>query len=247
MQTLESLIISLNHHINGLDFLPTLLFFGLLIVTCGWSTLSHGMKLALFFAGGVVLFGGFFEKIIDKYLFPDLSSYVPLVLGSITAGLLELGAVLVSNRTMIIGIFFGGAILPPVFLYSGFFGLAEGSAAVPLIIAAGIAICCGAAMLKITRTKPFQLIASTAGGALGVVYLTGLPNELTRWAIMTTDCHKALSQMITNHPVPSAVCLAISGMILQSLIHLLLWQTRRLKTRSSTYAASERNRVHSTV
>lgn len=243
MQTFESFIASLNHHINGLEFLPTILFSGLLMVTFGWSALNRRLKLALSFAGGVVLLGVFFERIIDKYLFPDLHSYVPLVLGGITAGLLELGAVLVSNRIMIIGIFFCGAILPLFCLHLGIFELTDGSLAIPLIMIAVIGIFIGMAMLKITKTKLFQLIASAIGGALGIVCLTGLPYELAHWAIFNIDGIKALTHNVQKDPITAVICLSISGMVVQSLIHLLLWRTQRQKTESSKYAVTEQNRV----
>lgn len=247
MQTLESLIISLNQHINELDFLPTLLFLCLLIVTLGWSALSHRMKLAIIFSSGVIVFAGFFEKIIDKYLFPDLYNYVPLVLGGITAGLLELGAVLISNRIMIIGIFLSGAILPLFCLHSGIFEFTGGSLALPLIMIAVIAIFCGMAMLKITKTKPFQLISSAIGGALGIVFLTGLPDELTQWAILDSEWVKILNHGMQNQPVAALICLTISGMILQLLIHLALRLMQRQKAESSKYAVSGQNRVPGTV
>ncbi len=243
MQTCESFIASLNHQFNGLKLLPTILFFGLIIVTFGWSALNRKMKLALSFAGGVVLLGGFFERIIDKYLFPDLHSYVPLVLGGITAGLLELGAVLVSNRIMIIGIFFCGAILPLFCLHLGIFELTDGSLAIPIIMIAVVGIVIGLAMLKITKTKLFQVIVSAVGGALGIVCLTGLPHALTHWAIFNIDWIKALIHIGQKDPMTAVICLTISGMVVQSSIHLLRWWTKRQKTESSKYAAAEQNRV----
>jgi hypothetical protein len=230
MQTLELFIISLHQHLNSLDFLPTLLFFCVLTITCGWSVFSDRMKLALYFAGGVVFFGGFFEQIINKFLFPDLYCYVPLVLGSITAGLLELGAILAANRIMIIGIFFSGAILPLFLLaYLGFFEIAKISVMLPLITMAVLAICSGVAMLKITHTKPFQLIASAAGGALSIAYLTELPYELANWKLLDIDRINAINHIMQNNRFLSAAGLAISGAIVQALIHLAIRRCLRQK------------------
>ena len=223
MTAFESFLISLNYHINGLDFLPTLLFVCVLMVTYGWSNLGDKIKLVLFFTCGVVLYGGFFDQLINRYLFPDLHSYVPLILGSITAGLLELGSVLISNRIMIVGIFFGGAVLP-LFLaaHLGFFEFAVDSIALPLIIIVCIAIFGGVAMLRITQKQLFQMLVSATGGAFAIVYLTGWPYALADWGLIDTGSIKALNHMMQNHARLFAVCLAGSGIIVQSLVRLAL-------------------------
>ena len=248
MWTLESFFLSLGGYIDAHDLLPILLIVCVLTVTYGWSVLGQWMKLALLFAGGVVLFGSFFEQIIDRYLFPDLHSYVPLIIGSITAGLLELGAVLLSGRIAVIGIFFGAAAVPLFLLaHWGFFRLAEESVIPPLIMIAAISIFNGLAMLETTRTTLFQRLASALGGALGIVYITGLPHGLPYWALAQSHGIKDLIFVIQNHRLPAAICLAISGVAVQSLLHLAARRSQRRKIEHSKYSASRQDRIHGTA
>ena len=123
--------------IAALLIVPVLLICALIVTYC-WSILGTRLKLAICFSVGVLLFKVLFEQLIDERLFPDLYSYLPLVLGSITAGLLETGALMLANRPMVIGIFFGGAIVPTVCLArTSYFGIA-GDLTAPLLTAAAI-------------------------------------------------------------------------------------------------------------
>ena len=223
MWTLESFLISIGS-MSEQDFLPALLFICMLIMTYGWSALSHGMKLGLFFAAGVVLFGGFFNQIIDRLLFPVLHSYMPLVIGGITAGLLELGAVLLWARIAVIGIFFCGAAMPLFLLsHAGFFQLTQDSVIPALVMIAAISILSSITAHKITGTKCFQGPASSLAGALGVFYISALPHGLPHWLLISA---------IRDHRLPVAIFLVVTGVIVQALIHLTGKRSRGRKEKT---------------
>ena len=98
-------------YLTGHVFLLPVLLICSLIATFCWSVLGRRLKLAFGFIVGAFLFKTLFDQLIDKRLFPDLHSYLPFVLGSITAGLLEIGAFLLTDRMMVIGIFFAGVMI----------------------------------------------------------------------------------------------------------------------------------------
>lgn len=229
----EPLLTLLSGHMGGLDLLILPLLICALIVTFGWSVLGTKFKLALCFSAGVFLFKDFFEQLIDKRLFPDLHNYIPLVLGSITAGLLETGAFLLANRIVIIGIFFGGAIFPFLFLtHSSFLDFSQSLVATTLMVLAAIIMFRGLAMPKITQTKRFRLLISSICGALGIVYLADLPGGLSNWQLSDFDGFRVIIHMMQNNRLPAVICLSISGIAVQSLLHLALRQIQLPKNDS---------------
>jgi hypothetical protein len=232
----KTLLISLQQYAGGLDFLLLTLLFGTLMVTFCWSALGTRLKLAIYFTTGVFLFRGFFEQLIDKHLFPDLHNYLPFVLGIITTGLLEISAYLLANRTMIIGIFVGGVIFPLLFFSrSSFFVFGNSLVASALIAIAAIIIISCLTMLKITHTKPFQLVTSAIGGAFGTVYLSGLPGGIANFDILGSADLRPISRIMQGNSLHQVILLSISGLFVQLLLHLLARQCQRKKTEPAKY------------
>lgn len=236
MALFNTLLTSLPEYFEGQDFLLLALLIGALIVTYSWSVLGTKLKLTLCFSVGVFLFKALFDQLIDKHLFPDLHSYIPYVLGSITAGLLEIGAFLLANRTVIIGIFFGGAILPLLCLaHTSPFDFAGSWFALLLILAVAMVIIGSLAVLKITRTKLFHMVLSAIVGGLGVVYFSSFPGVASNLRMLGIDDFRVISHTIQSNRLPSAICLAITGLIAQTLLHLALPLIRRPKSEPFKY------------
>lgn len=227
MALYKPLLSSLPVYFEGQDFLLLALLICALIVTYCWSVLGTKLKLALCFSIGVFLFKVLFDQLIDKRLFPDLHRYIPYVLSGITAGLLEIGAFLLANRTMIIGIFIGGAILPLLCLAHTSSLDFAGSLFALLLIVVALMIVSSLAVLKITRTKLFHMVLSAIAGGLGVVYFTSFPGIASNWQLLGINGFQAISHTMQNNRLASAACLAVSGLIVQSLSHLVLRQIRR--------------------
>jgi hypothetical protein len=229
MAPIKTLLISLPEYFGGQNFLLSALLICALVVTYCWSVLGTKLKLTLCFSVGVFMFKALFDQLIDQRLFPDLHSYVPYMLGGLTAGLLEIGAFLIANRTVIVGIFFVGAIFPLLCLAHTSAINFAGSLFALLLIAAAIAILNSLAVLKVTRTKLFQMVLSAIAGSLGVVYFTSFPGVASNWQFLGINGIRTISRTMHNSRLYSAVCLAISGLIVQSLFHLALRQIRRPK------------------
>jgi hypothetical protein len=244
MTYINTLLTSLPKCLGGLDFLLLTLLVCALFATFCWSLLGTKLKLAICFTAEVFLFRGFFDKLIDKQLFPDLHNYLPFALGFVTAGLLEISAYLLANRAMIIGIFFGGAIIPLLFFaHSRFFDF-EKILTVPALTAIVSILMFGSlAMLKITSTKPFQLIASAIGGGFGTVYLACGHGGVSNIDALGSIALRPIVRMIQDDPLHKAVYLSISGILVQSLLHLVSSQIQHQKSESSKY----RTRVQDTV
>lgn len=225
MALYKTLLPSWPAHIGEQDFLLLALLICALIVTYCWCVLGSRLKLALCFSVGVILFKALFDHLIDKRLFPDLHRYLPYVLGSITAGLLEIGAFLLSNRTVIFGIFFSGAICPLFCLTRmSSFDFSGRSFALLSISAAAIVIFCGFAKLKVTRTRLFNMVVSAIAGGFGVVHLISFSVTSSNWPLSGIYGFQVISHTIQNSRFSSAICLAISGLVVQALLHLALRQ-----------------------
>jgi hypothetical protein len=224
----NALLTTLPEFFGGQDFLLSALLVCALIVTYFWSVLGTKLKLTLCFSGGVFLFKALFDQLIDRRLFPDLHSYLPYVLGGITAGLLEIGAFLLENRTVIIGTFFGGAIFPLLCLARIDYLDFAGGLVIPLFaVAAAIVTFCSLAKLKVTRTKLFHMVISAIAGGLGVVYLIIIHGVASNRQLLGIDAFRAIGDAVQYNCLYSAVCLMISGIVVQSLLHLALRQIRR--------------------
>jgi hypothetical protein len=240
----RTLLTSLPKYLGGVDFLLLALLICALVVTFCWSVLGTRLKLAIYFTAGVFVFRGFFEQLIDKNLFPDLHSYLPIILGFITAGLLEISAYLVANRTMIIGIFFIGAIFPLLFFAHSILIDYGKSLVAPVWTAmAAIAIFSILAMSRIIHAKAFPLVTSAIAGALGTVYLAGLPGGLLELEILESFGTSPVIRMMQNTPLHQVIYLSISGLLVQALLHLASRQIQRQRSDSSNY----RTRVQRTV
>jgi hypothetical protein len=243
----KTLLTSLPEYFRGQFFLLSALLICALIVTYSWSVLGTKSKLTLCFSLGVFLFKAFFDQLIDQRLFPDLHSYVPYVLGGITAGLLEIGAFLIANRTVIVGIFIGGAIFPLLCLdNSSAFDFA-GNLFALLLIAAAIAIFNSIAVLKVTRTKLFHMVLSAIAGGLGVVYFTSFPGVASNWQLSGINGFQTISRTMQNNRLPSAVSLVFSGIIVQSLLHLVFRQIRHPVEERSGNLPDTQRRVQDTA
>jgi ABC-type multidrug transport system fused ATPase/permease subunit len=240
----KTLLTSLPKYFSGVDFLLLILLICALIVTFCWSVLGNRLKLAIYFTAGVFLFRSFFEHLIDKNLFPDLHSYLPFVLGFVTAGLLEISAYLIANRTMIIGIFFIGAIFPIFFFaHSILFDYEKGLVAPVLTAIAAAAIFSILAMSKIIHARAFQLVASAIAGALGTVYLAALPGGPSELEILVGVGANPYIRMAQNTPLLHVIYLSISGFIVQSLLYLVSRRIRCQKSESSKCRTRVQNAV----
>jgi hypothetical protein len=240
MALYKTLLPSWTAYIGEQDFLLLALLICSLIVTYCWTALGTRLKLVLCFSIGVFLFKTFFDQLIDKRLFPGLHRYLPYELGIITAGLLEVGAFLLANRTVIFGIFLSGAIYPLLCLTrTSSFDFAGGSFALLLISSTAIVIIFSLSMPKVTHSKLFEMIISAIAGGLGVFYLASFPVISSSWRLLGIYGLNAIVRTIQNNRLPGAICLAISGLVVQALLHLIFRQ--RAKSGPSKYYPDTEN------
>ena len=227
----NTLLAYLPEYFAGQDTLLAALLVCALFATFGWSVLGRRLKLAICFIVGAFLFKILFDQLIDKRLFPDLHSYLPFVLGSITAGLLEIGAFLLADRTMVIGIFFGGAAFPLIcFAHAGNPGYAGSLAEFPWLALTASVLFTSLAVFKITRLKACPSVLSAIAGGIGVVCLSSLSDGASNWRLLEVDGLRYCIDLLKNNRIPGVICLAISGLLVQSLLHLALGHARPPKT-----------------
>lgn len=219
----KTLLASWPAYLGEQDFLLITLLICALIATYCWSVLGTRLKFALCFSAGIILFKTLFDQLIDKRLFPDLHRCLPYALGSITTGLLEIGAFLLSSRTVIFGIFFGGAICPLFCLTrTSAFEFAGGFFALLSISAAAIVIFCGFGKLKVTRTRLFNMVVSAIAGGFGVVHLISISVTSSNCPFIRIYGFQVISHTIQYNRLDSAICLAISGLVVQASLHRVI-------------------------
>jgi hypothetical protein len=224
----KTLLTSWPAYIGEQDFLLLALLICVLIVTYCWTVLGTRLKPVLCFSIGVFLFKTLFDQLIDQRLFPDLHLYMPYGLGIITAGLLEVGAFLLANRAVIFGIFLSGAIYPLLCLTrTSSFDFAGGSFSLLLISSTAIVIIFSLSMPKVTHSKLFEIVISAIAGGLGVFYLASFPVISSSWRLLGIYGLKAIVQTIQNNRLPGAICIAISGLVVQVMLYLILHQRTR--------------------
>lgn len=230
MEALDRFVMSFERYIDQLVFLPLLILVEGIIIAYSWSLLSKQIKSGLIFAFGFIVLSAFFGSIIANNVSGELPGILNLLAGGLIGGLLVLGASYLMDAIARVMVFIAGAVLPNMLLaHLGLFSPSMGLVPYIWIVLAVVAITGGIAMTKFSHTRICQIVSSAVGGAIIIAYMLmwsgGLSN--TQMANTLNSGIKVLKNIANIHQGTLVILIAVSGVIVQSLLHLAFIRRRR--------------------